>query len=279
MSSRPPASDRTWICRTCGVQYPPSAAPPETCPICSDERQYLPAGGQSWTSFEEAGSSGQGYDIRELEPGLTGFRCLPQLGIGPVGYLLQTPKGNVLWDCPSFVDDRVVAEFKARGGLAAISATHPHFYGAMVDWSEAFGDAPIQLPEADRDWVLRPDPRIRFWEGSVELVPGLTAFRCGGHFEGSSVLYWPAGAEGRGVLFTGDTIMVAADSRWVSFMRSYPNMIPLGSAAVAAITDVVSGLSYDRIYGNPGWDRFIASGAAEVVRRSAARYIEAIRTN
>jgi glyoxylase-like metal-dependent hydrolase (beta-lactamase superfamily II) len=218
----------------------------------------------------------QGYDIRELEAGLTGLRCLPQVGIGPVGYLVQTIGGNVLWDCPSFVNEQVVAEVKARGGLAAISASHPHFYGAMVDWSEAFGGAPILLPAADREWVQRLDPRIRFRDRSAELVPGLTAIRCGGHFDGSSVLHWPAGAEGRGVLFTGDTIMVASDRRWVSFMRSYPNMIPLGAAAVETIAGAVSGLTFDRIYGNPGWEKFIAEGAGEVVRRSAARYRGAI---
>jgi glyoxylase-like metal-dependent hydrolase (beta-lactamase superfamily II) len=266
----------TWLCRTCGNQFPPSAAPPQACPICSDERQYLPPEGQSWTSFEAVTGAGQGYDIRELEPGLTGLRCSPQLGIGPVGYLVQAPDGNVLWDCPSYVDDRVVAEVKARGGLAAISATHPHFYGAMVDWSEAFGGAPILLPAADREWVMRPDQRIRFWDRSAELVRGLTAIRCGGHFEGSSVLHWPAGAEGRGVLFTGDTIMVAADPRWVSFMRSYPNMIPLGGAAVSEIAAAVAGLKFDRIYGNPGWERFISEGAGEAVRRSAARYLDTI---
>lgn len=276
MSSHPAASRPAWLCRTCGVQYPPSAEPPAACPVCTDERQYLAPEGQSWTHHDELRSLGQGYDIRDLEPGLTGFRCLPQLGIGPVGYLIQTALGNVLWDCPSYVDEKLVAEVTARGGLAAISASHPHFYGAMVEWSEAFGDASILLPEADREWVQRADPRVRFWESTVGLVPGLIAVRCGGHFEGSSVLHWPAGAEGRGVLFTGDTIMVAGDRRWVSFMRSYPNLIPLGAAAVRDITAAVGPLRFDRIYGNPGWDRFIATGATEAVSRSAARYLEAI---
>ena len=265
-----------WLCRTCGVQHPPSAAPPAACSICSDYRQYVSPEGQSWTHFEEVLAAGQDYDIRELEPGLTGLRCLPQLGIGPVGYLVQTPAGNVLWDCPSFVDEKVVSEISARGGLAAISASHPHFYGAMVDWSEAFSDAPILLPEADREWVQRPDPRIRFWDRSMELVRGLTAFRCGGHFEGSSVLHWPAGAEDRGVLLTGDTIMVASDRRWVSFMRSYPNLIPVPVAAVDAIVATVAPLRFDRIYGNPGWEKQIPEGAGDVVRRSAARYREAV---
>ncbi len=273
----PPDSSPAWTCRTCGVQYAPSLEPPALCPVCTDERQYPLPEGQSWTCHEELAALGQGYDIRELEPGLTGFRCLPQLGIGPVGYLVQTASGNVLWDCPSFVDDKVVEEISARGGIAAISASHPHFYGAMVDWSEAFGSVPILLPAADREWVERPDPRIQHWEGSAELVPGLTAIRCGGHFEGSSVLHWPAGAEGRGVLFSGDTIMVAADRRWVSFMRSYPNLIPLSAAAVGAIVAAVESLRFDRIYGNPGWEKFISEDATAAIRRSADRYRGAIR--
>ena len=169
-----------------------------------------------------------------------------------------------------------MAEVRARGDLVAISASHPHFYGAMVDWSEAFGDAPILLPEADREWVQRPDPRVRFWDRTVGLVPGLMAVRCGGHFEGSSVLHWPAGAEGRGVLFTGDTIMIAADRRWVSFMRSYPNLIPLDAAAVDSIVAAVAPLRFDRIYGNPGWDKLITEGADDAVSRSATRYRKAI---
>ena len=149
----------------------------------------------------------------------------------------------------------------------------------MVDWSEALGAAPIMLPEADRRWVLRPSAAIRFWEDAAELLPGLTAVRLGGHFEGSSVLHWPAGAEGRGVLFTGDTIMVASDRRWVSFMRSYPNLIPLDASRVRTIAETVGGLRFDRIYGNPGWEKLIADGAGEAVRRSAARYREAIRSD
>ena len=266
-----------WVCRACGTQYAPSSAPPAACPICLDERECVPPVGQAWTSLDELRSTGQGYEIRELEPGLTGLRCLPQLGIGPVGYLVQTPAGNLLWDCPSFVDEGIVAEVRARGGLAAISASHPHFYGAMADWSAAFSGAPILLPEADQAWVMRPDAPVRFWQDSAELLPGLVAVRCGGHFDGSSVLHWPAGAGGRGALFTGDTIMVVPDRRFVSFMRSYPNLIPLPAEAVAGIAAAVEPLRFDRIYGNPGWEKVVAAGAKESVARSADRYRERLR--
>lgn len=146
----------------------------------------------------------------------------------------------------------------------------------MADWSDAFGGAPIRLPAVDGEWVLRASPALEPWDGSAELLPGLTAIRCGGHFEGSSVLHWPAGAAGRGVLFTGDTIMVAADRRWVSFLRSYPNYLPLPAAAVRRIAAAVEPLAYDRIYGNPGWEKQVEAGARETVARSVRRYLEAV---
>ena len=274
MSTQADRPAAAWICRACGVQYAPSPEPPADCPICLDERQYVPLEGQAWAGFAELEAAGQGYEIRELEPGLTGLRCLPQLGIGPVGYLIQTPAGNLLWDCPSHVGERIVAEVRARGGLAAISASHPHFYGAMADWAAAF-EAPILVPEADRRWVMRRNAPIQFWQDSVELLPGLVAVRCGGHFDGSSVLHWPAGAGGRGVLFTGDTIMVVPDRRHVSFMRSYPNLVPLSAATVARIASAVEPLRFDRIYGNPGWEKVVSEGAREAVARSADRYRKA----
>ena len=43
------------------------------------------------------------------------------------------------------------------------------------------------------------------------------------------MLHWPAGANGKGALLTGDIIQVVQDRRYVSFMRSYPNLIPLGA--------------------------------------------------
>ena len=60
----------------------------------------------------------------------------------------------------------------------------------MVEWSHAFDNAPIWLHEADRAWVMRPDPAIHFWSGeSVEPLPGsgLTLIRVGGHFASSQV--------------------------------------------------------------------------------------------
>ena len=130
----------------------------------------------------------------------------------------------------------------------------------MVDWSGALGGVPVYLHEADREWVMRPDPAIRHWSGDVlALADGLTLCRLGGHFDGGTVLHWAAGADGRGALLTGDVIQVGEDRRSVSFMYSYPNLIPVGAATVCRIAQTVDRYAFDAIYG-AWWRRVIASG-------------------
>ena len=141
----------------------------------------------------------------------------------------------------------------------------------MVEWAQRFG-CPIYLHEAERKWVMRPDPAVRFWDGEThELGGGLTLVRCGGHYEGGQVLHW---AERRALL-TGDIVQVIPDRRYVSFMYSYPNLIPLPRSAVQRIAAALEPLEFDTLYG-AWWDRFIARDASGVVRRSVDRYLRAI---
>lgn len=260
------------ICRTCGVQHAAGERPPERCAICDDERQYVGWGGQAWTTLAELRAEGLRCQLRELEPGLVGIGTTPPFAIGQRALLVRTPAGNLLWDCPGYLDDETVGRVRALGGIGAIACSHPHFHGVMVEWSRAFGGAPIYVPRADSAWVLRPDPVVRWWEGRLAPLPGVTVVQCGGHFEGSSVLLWRDGAEGRGVLLVGDTVTVVSDRRFVSFMRSYPNLIPLPASEVRRVAAAVAGLEFDRIYGG-WWDRDVRQDAYQAVTRSAERYI------
>jgi len=261
-----------WVCRTCGVQATPSHQPPAHCAICADERQYVPPQGQQWATVAQLQAEGLEIEIRELEPGLTGVGADPPIGIGQRALLVQTPSGNLLWDCLGFIDDNGVAAVEERGGLQGIAFSHPHFYGVCVEWSHAFGGAPVYVPHADREWVMRPDCAVTFWEGTLTPLPGLTLIQAGGHFEGSAALHWAGGANGRGALLTGDTITVVADRRFVSFMRSYPNDIPLSPHDVRQIVATVQPYEFDRIYGG-WWDRVVESDGKDAIARSADRYI------
>lgn len=265
-----------WICATCGVQHADTALPPEVCAICADERQYVPPSGQRWTSLDELAAAGYRSDLRELEPGLLGIGVDPQFGIGQRALLVQTPAGNLLWDIPGFLDRQAIDRVRELGGLAAVAASHPHFYGVLTEWSHEFGDVPILIPEADKQWVMRPDPAVEFWSDRLEVLPGITLIQCGGHFEGSTALHWREGAGGAGALLTGDTITVVPDALHVSFMRSYPNLIPLPAEEVHRILVAVAPYSYDRVYGG-WWGRVVSTGGKAAVRRSAGRYLAWLR--
>ena len=262
-----------WTCATCAIEHPDTVTPPTECAICSDERQFVPATGQAWTTRDELAAAGLRIEVRLVEPGLhavTTSGTAEPLGIGQRALLLQTPGGNLLWEPPGFIDEEGVAAVAALGGVAAVASSHPHLTGSSIQWSQAFGGAPVYVAAADAEWIRRPDPAIRLWDDEAEPVPGVRLLRCGGHFPGSAVAHWPAGADGRGVLLTGDTLTVGADRASVSVMRSYPNYIPMPGRIVRRILDRVSPLAYDRLY---SLHRSIDADARAVVERSLERYI------
>src|SRR5579864_4410251 len=152
-----------FICRTCGVQYAAAERAPEQCAICEEERQYVPETGQGWTNIAALRLSHRiGY--RQYEPGLIGLGMEPAFAIGQRALLVRHPGGNILWDCVSLVDDAAIAIVEALGGIKAIAVSHPHYYSSVVEWSRAFGGAPIYLHAVDRDWCMRPDPAIYHWD-------------------------------------------------------------------------------------------------------------------
>jgi hypothetical protein len=263
-----------FICQNCGTQYAETDEPPSECKICTEEREFVDWSGQKWTTLDELKKSHRNV-VRLEEPGLYGIGMEPSFGIEQRALLIAHPAGNVLWDCISLIDDSLIEMIKGIGGISAIAISHPHYYTSMVEWAKAF-DCPIYLHAADSQWVMRPDPRIEFWEGETkEIGQALTLIRCGGHFDGGTVLHWPDGASGKGAVLSGDIIYVVEDRRWLSFMYSYPNLIPLPGSKVRGIVEAVEPFEFDRIYG-AWWGKIVSDDAKAAVRRSAERYISAI---
>lgn len=264
-----------YICEQCGIQYDDSPQPPPRCIICDEERQYINPNGQRWLTLEEL-RTGHRNIFTQVEPNLTSIRTEPSFGIGQTAHLIQTSHGNVLWDCLSLIDDETIQAIHALGGLSAIAISHPHFYSVSVEWSQAFGGIPIYIHKADQQWMPRTSDLIQFWESDspLPLNDEISIVRCGGHFEGSSALLWRSGADGKGVLLTSDTMMICADPRWVTFMYSYPNMIPLHPQKVVTIANAVFPLKFDRIYNSFG--RSASQDAKRSVIESAIRYVKAI---
>jgi len=263
-----------FICTTCGTQYAQSDKAPDQCDICQDERQYVGWNGQHWTTLHQLRQSYKNT-VRMEELGLYGIGMEPSFAIGQRALLVTRPEGNVLWDCIPLIDDGLVEMVEGIGGISAIAISHPHYYTSMIEWAKAFA-CPIYLHAADRQWVMRPDSAIEFWDGETkELAGGLTLIRCGGHFDGGTVLHWPQGANGKGVILSGDIVQVVEDRRWVSFMYSYPNLIPLPASTVRRIGETVSAFQFDRIYG-AWWGKVVQHDAKAAVKRSVERYVRAL---
>jgi len=221
------------MCTTCGTQYN-SCSIPEKCLICNDERQYINPDGQSWTTLKRMVQQGDYKNsITFEESGLYSIKTIPKFAIGQTAYIIHQNNFRLLWDCISYLDKATIQEIKEMGGLNAIALSHPHYYSSQVEWAETF-DIPIYIHMDDRSWVMRPSDQIIFWSGeSIEVYPGLTLYRLGGHFKGASVLEWKDGNEGIGVLLTGDviraqrvscfkyrkTIHNAMDEKWKRLLR------------------------------------------------------------
>jgi hypothetical protein len=264
-----------FVCKRCGVQFEESDAPPSRCPICDEERQYLGPDGQEWTTLADMTATHRNV-IRPIEPGIHGIGTEPVFAIGQRAMLITTGAGNILWDCITFIDDETVDGVRRLGGISAIAISHPHYYSTLVEWSRRFGGVPVYLHADDSQWIMRSDSAIERWAGEQrEILPGATLVRVGGHFSGSTVLHWAGGAGGSGTLHTGDSIYVVADKRYVSFMRSYPNLIPLAPGAVRRIADAVRAFRFETLYG-AWWDAIVKKGASSAVEVSAQRYIEAV---
>jgi hypothetical protein len=185
--------------------------------------------------------------------------------------LVQTPAGNILWDCIALLDDATEALIRGLGGLAGVALSHPHYYSTMVEWGRRFG-VPVHVHAADQAHVTRPDPCLAFWEGeTLPLLPGFTLHRLGGHYAGGAIAHWAGGAGGRGALLCGDILQVLPDRKHLGFMRSYPCLIPLPPAEVARMAEYCADLPFEAIYG-AFHEREILSGGKAALAKSAARY-------
>jgi glyoxylase-like metal-dependent hydrolase (beta-lactamase superfamily II) len=108
------------------------------------------------------------------------------------------------------------------------------------------------------------------------VLPEVTLVQCGGHFPGSAVVHWAAGANGRGVLLCGDTLFVTPGEDRVAFVYSAPNRLPLPEREVRRVLGALAGYEFDRIYGG-WWSPVLRRDAKAALERSARRYVELLR--
>ncbi len=263
-----------FICTTCGTQYAASPTPPARCRVCTDDRQHVGWNGQHWATHAELSAT---HEVRIEEDGaLLGIGIRGGFAIPQRALLVPTSIGNVMWDCISLVTQDAIDTIEQHGGIALIAISHPHFYSAMVEWSDALGGVPILLHIADRDWVMRPSPGIEHWHGDeLTLAGDATLVHLPGHFPGSSALHWHDTSNGRRALLTGDSLHVTADRRHVTVMHSVPNYIPVDHTIIHGLQRRLAAIDFDDLYGFT-WGRNIIGDARHSVEASLDRYLTAI---
>jgi glyoxylase-like metal-dependent hydrolase (beta-lactamase superfamily II) len=261
------------LCATCAVETEQAHSPDRICPICGDERQYLPPGGQRWTTVEQLIATGHTLEWFEVERDLIGITTKPAVGIGQQTMLVRTDEGNLLWDPPGLITDEAIDHVRRLGRTVAIAASHPHMFGVQLAWADVL-HAPVLVNAKDAAWLQRRGDAIEQWSGERQITSTITLYELGGHFPGSCVALWSSGVEGKGVLLAGDTIFANPDGT-ASFMRSYPNRIPLSAAVVQRLADATDKLAFDRLYNNFG--AIIAADARATVRFSADRHAAWVR--
>lgn len=262
------------ICTACGTHYPLTEAPPAGCALCQDERSPSFGRESGWTTTQALRTS-RFSTFRRLEPGLMGIGVTPELGLGHRALLLRTAQGNLLWNCPPFLDDATTTIVTALGGVAAIAVSDPTNHGAMVEWSHAFGTAPVYVHAADRKFIGRLDSCITLWEdNTIEPLPGVALIRCGGAFDGATVLHWAQGGGGLGALMVGEALPITP-SHSIGFLRSQVNVIPMDAETVLRIGDTLAELPFDVIYGST-WERVVQPGARATLTRAVRRFVDAV---
>ncbi|KDQ49934.1 hypothetical protein JAAARDRAFT_142645 [Jaapia argillacea MUCL 33604] len=287
------------ICKTCAVQYAQTSLRSyklgdelegDGCPICLDPRQYVPATGQSWTSWATLELD----HTTKLVPEPDDERIIrivtePPIGIGQTPFVICTSSGILIWDCGSYLSqdtvDSILALTSPSKPLLGIAISHPHFFGASVMWAKNLG-CKVFMCELDREWFMRKEDSeavdvVEFWKGERKnFGEALTVIRCGGHFPGSCVLHWNRSLESlptsitsltkKGVVFCSDTFMVAPDRKTLSFMWSYPNQIPLPPKDVQTIWNSLRPFQFDDIYG--AWPGRLCLNEGRERLLDAARY-------
>ncbi len=246
------------VCTNCGFWQRYFETPP-SCPVCLDPRHVLPAGGWEFLSPKKVERRCR---WKEIEPGIWRYTTEPPLGISSSGYLIVRPEGNVAFECAPFYDGDALDHIESLGGVAYLSASHPHTYGALWQLVERF-DPEVLLHRDDLFWAKAFGVTWTF-DAEAELGGGLALIRTGGHFAGHAVLYHRE----RGILFSGDAVKLElADERTadgISTHKAFVRRIPLSPGEVRRYREVFAALDFDQTF--TPFEQCRNVGRAEILR-------------
>ena len=297
------------ICKTCGTQYPVRESNEldleNVCQPCLDPRQYVPEQGQQWTKASNwllsSPSNQFECELKQEKNDSRLYRIITKnttIGIGETPFVILTKDGIVIWDCCALYTAEMFESIKRlcnehQLSIVGIAISHPHFYTSSLTWAKAL-QTKIYISHLDKEWFQRKDEglakdKVVFFESdTLVLLPGITIVRCGGHFDGSCVLHWDRQKAGTptkiiqqqkhklpstGVVFCSDTFGPGMDRKTITFMWSYPNMIPLPPKDVLQIWHSMQPFQFDEIIGAwPG--KYVQTEARAHLLKSAKLFVK-----
>lgn len=237
-------------CTNCGHWQRWPAPGPLTCPVCADVRNALPQHGFEFVTEEQAGELVTGHWRPAPVPGVTGFGTSPRFGLDSVGWVIETDAGLVGFECAPFYTDGMLAELRRMagelGGFEILAASHVHGYGALWQLQRELEPRVVCVGVRDLEWTKAF--RVTWPADDVlELAPGLTLHRTGGHFPGHSVLH----DRRRGVLFCGDSLKVDLDTDGtpvaLSAHKAFHAQIPLSHGELRDYLAVIGALEFGAV--------------------------------
>jgi hypothetical protein len=269
-----------YACTNCGFWQRHFAVPPG-CPICEDHRHVLPDDGFEFLTPAQADANGE-VVWDEPEPGVWRFRMTEPIGIGPMGYVIEHPEGNVAFEGCGWYSDAALEHIASLGGLRAATASHPHCYGALWRLVEAFSPA-VPLQVGDLEWATAfavTDP----YDAEHPLADGLRLHHTGQHFAGHQVLH----DAGRGILFSGDALKLELDpaderrATGISCHKAFVRGVPLSHAELLAYRAVFAPLDFTQTWtpfeqgANAGRAAALALLDGQLAGRPHARFVPVV---
>lgn len=236
-----------FVCANCGFWRQLPARPVADCPVCLDHRHAPPTDAWSFLSDDEVAAKAH-TTWTEVEDGAWRLDSSERFHIGPSGYLVEHPEGNVLFEAPNWIDDAALDFIAERGGLAFATASHPHVYGALWRAIDRFSPR-VPLAVADLNWAVTfpvTDP----YDDTFDLGGGRVLHRTGGHFAGHQVLH----DAGRDILFCGDALKLDLDpddarrAVGISTHKAFVRQVPLSPGELRGYRAVFERLDWTQTW-------------------------------
>ncbi len=231
------------ICTYCGNRVFVEDGESPACRICALRNIPEPKERERYVPPDDLRPSHH-TEIHQLEEDIWRLYVRPDLGIRHYAYFIRRPAGNLLMDMQPLLTPDAEAWVAAQGGLRTIILSHPHYYGAMDEFSTRFG-APIRMHLTDREWPAGY-PKVEYFDApTLALDDETTVHHIPAQFEGGLCLLYRR--HGR-ILFTGDTLMVSASSGELSAWKSTPRQVPYTWEEFRIIRERIAALEFSQLF-------------------------------